>query len=73
MEKFVEKFMDIVSRDTIHSDDINKSFHDAIIKNYQTILGEQRALCGVKKHQFKLVDMKPIARVDKTKTVTVYK
>lgn len=65
--------MDIVSRDTIHNDDINKSFHDAIIKNYQTILSEQRALCGVKKHQFKLADMKPIARVDKTKPVPVYK
>lgn len=73
MEKFVEKFMDIVSRDTIHNDDINKSFHDAIIKNYQTILGEQRALCGVKKHQFKLADMKPISRVDKTKPAPVYK
>lgn len=61
-----------MSCETIHQNDVNNSFHDAIIKNYQTLLGEQRALCGVKKHQFKLADMKPISRIDRTKPVAVY-
>lgn len=61
-----------MSHDTIHHDDINKSFHEAIIKNYQTLLSEQRALCGVKKHQFKLSDMKQIVRIDKTKPAPTY-
>ena len=60
-----------MSCDTIHHDDINKSFHEAIIKNYQTLLSEQVALCGVRKHQFKLSEMKPVARVDRTKAAKV--
>ena len=53
MDKFVERFANLMSTDTIHQKDINKSFHEAIVKNYQTVLSEQVALCGVKKHQFK--------------------
>lgn len=60
-----------MSYDTIHHDDINKSFHEAIIKNYQTLLSEQSALCGVRKHQFKLSEMKPVARIDRTKAAKV--
>ena len=73
MEDFVRKFIDIVSHDTIHDKDIDKSFHDTIIRNYQTILSKQQALCGVDKYQFKLRDMKPVYRVDRTKAPVTYK
>lgn len=64
MEEFVERFKNIVQNETITKDDVDFSINNAIIHNYQTLLTEQRAVCGVRKYTFPLSEMRNISKLE---------